>query len=109
MGSKEDPSQAPNLFLVERYWPGVTSEEFAAAERRIREAIRELIRTGWVVRLLSSTFIPAEESVLQLFEAAGQDVLVEVGRRSGLAFDRIQLAEMWEGVSGHEHTSESER
>lgn len=109
MRSKGEPSHAPNLFLVERYWPGATSGDFAATERRIREAIQELTRTGSIVRLLTSTFIPGEESVLQLFEASGREVLVEVGRRSGLAFDRIQLAEMSEGVSSHEHTSESER
>jgi len=109
MRSKRDPSHAPNLFLAERYWPGATSEEFAATERRIRAAIQELTRSGSVVRLLASTFIPGEESVLQLFEASGRDVLVEVGRRSGLAFDRIQLAEMSEGVSSHEDTSESGR
>ncbi len=40
-------------FLVERYVPGITKEQFDAAERRIRRAVRDLAATGAAIRLVS--------------------------------------------------------
>jgi hypothetical protein len=86
-------SSRSNTFLVERYWPGLTKDEFAGAERRLRRAVRDLVRTGAAIRLVSSTFIPAEEIVLSVFEAPGEAAVVEANLRSGVRFDRVQPVE----------------
>lgn len=81
-------------FLVERYWPGLTKDQFTAAERRIRRAVRDLVRAGAAIRLVSSTFIPAEEVVLSVFEASGEEAVIDVNVRSGVRFDRVQPVEL---------------
>jgi Protein of unknown function (DUF4242) len=82
------------MFLVERYWPGINRSRLADAEERMRAAVRDLARTGVPIRILSSTFIPAEEVVLTLFEATQEDDVVEANRRSGVPFDRVQAVEV---------------
>lgn len=42
------------------------------------------------IRIVSVTFVPADEVVLTIFETAGSDEIYQVSRRSGVVFDRIQ-------------------
>jgi hypothetical protein len=86
-------------FLIERYWPGVRREDVAAAEERIRRATGELTRDGIPARIVSSTWIPADEVVLTLFEAGEEDDVLEVSRRSDYPFDRMQRVEVVTGTS----------
>jgi hypothetical protein len=81
-------------YLVERYWPGVDRDQLISAVARLGTAVRELAVRGREVRVLSSVFIPADEVVLSLFEAATEDDVVEVNRRSGVPFDRVQQVEV---------------
>jgi nucleotide-binding universal stress UspA family protein len=82
------------MFLAERYWPGISPSRLADAEERMATAVRDLARSGVEIRILSSTFIPAEEVVLTLFEATHVDDVVEANRRSGVPFDRVQAVEV---------------
>jgi hypothetical protein len=82
------------MFLVERYWPGISRERLAEAEERMGRAARDLAGSGVEIRLLSSMLIPAEEVVLTLFGAADEDDVIEVSRRSEVPFDRVQPVEM---------------
>jgi hypothetical protein len=43
---------------------------------------------------MSSTWIPADAVVLTLFEADEEDDVLEVSRRSGYPFDRMQRVEV---------------
>jgi hypothetical protein len=95
-----DSTKKARTFLVERYWPGISREQLADAEERMRRAIRELARTGVEIRILSSTFIPAEEVVLTLFEAEQEKDVIEGNRRSGVPFDRVQPVEVSPTHSG---------
>jgi len=88
------------MFLVERYWPGISREQLADAEERMRRAVRELAGTGVEIRIVSSTFIPAEEVVLTLFEAPHEDDVIEANRRGGVPFDRVQPVEVSQMQSG---------
>lgn len=81
-------------FLVERYWPDVGRADVATAEERLCRAVGELTLDGIPIRIVSSTWIPADEVVLTLFEAGEEDDVLEVGRRSGYPFDRIQRVEV---------------
>lgn len=88
------------MFLVERYWPGVSREQLADAEERMRRAVHELAHGGVKIRILSSTFIPAEEAVLTLFEAAHEEDVIEANRRGEVPFDRVQPVEVSQMHSG---------
>ena len=82
-------------YLVERYWPGVDRDQLVPAARGISSAAAELAAGGRDVRVLSSLLLPADEVVLSLFEAASEEDVVEVNRRSGVPFDRVQPVELY--------------
>lgn len=84
---------------MERYWPGVRRLDVATAEEHLSSAADELTRDGIPIRILSSTWIPADEVVLTLFEAGEEDDVLEVGRRSNYPFDRMQRVEVVTGAS----------
>jgi len=86
-------------FLMERYWPGVRRADVATAEEHLCRVAGELTRDGIPIRILSSTWIPADEVVLTLFEAGEEDDVLEVGRRSNYPFDRMQRVEVVTGAS----------
>lgn len=79
---------------MERYWPGVTRSAVATTEEHLWRAADELNDDGVPVRILSSTWIPAEEVVLTLFEAGEERDVLEVCRLSDYAFDRMQPVEV---------------
>jgi hypothetical protein len=94
-------------FLTERYWPGVTRSDVATTEESLRRTADDLSRDGVPIRVLSSTWIPADEVVLTLFEAGEEDDVREVCRLSDYAFDRMQPVEVVTAASrrwrGEEH------
>jgi hypothetical protein len=94
-------------FLMERYWPGVTRSDVATTEQNLWRAADDLEREGVPIRILSSTWVPADELVLTLFEAGEEDDVLEVSRRSEYPFDRMQRVEVVTGASrrwrGEEH------
>ncbi len=72
-------------FLVEHFWPDVTEAEFRAATDRVRASTGELAG----LRLLYSTFVPADEAAFCVFDADSADVVAEAYRRAGVRFERI--------------------
>lgn len=84
---------------MERYWPGVGRADVATAEERLCRAAGELTRDGIPIRIVSSTWIPADEVVLTLLEAGEGDDVLEVARRGGYPFDRLQRVEVVTEVS----------
>lgn len=88
------PTETTDAFLVERYWPGVDPAEVSKAEEQVYRAVRELAREGARIRVLGSTFIPAEEVILTLFEATREIDVVEAHVRGGVRFDRLQTVEV---------------
>ena len=93
---------------MERYWPGVSRVDVATAEEHLSSAADELTRDGIPIRILSSTWIPADEVVLTLFEAGEEADVLEVSRLSDYPYDRMQRVEVVTGASrrwrgGEEH------
>ncbi len=84
---------------MERYWPGVRRVDVATAEEHLSSAADKLTRDGIPIRILSSTWIPADEVVLTLFEAGEEDDVLEVSRLSDYPYDRMQRVEVVTGVS----------
>lgn len=84
---------------MERYWPGIGRADVATAEERLSRAAGELTRYGTPIRIVSSTWIPADEVVLTLFEAGEEDDVLEVSRLSDYPYDRMQRVEVVTGAS----------
>ena len=80
--------------MVERYLPGVDPLQISLAQEQICRAVDDLARRGTRVRVVSSTFIPADEVVLTVFEATRKTDVIEVHKRSGVRFDRLQPVEV---------------
>lgn len=76
-------------FLVERYLPGFTSEQLAAAAGAAKKTTQEMDKEGVPVRYLRSTFVPGEEKCFCLFEGPSADVVRQANERAGLPFERI--------------------
>lgn len=76
-------------YLVERYWPGVTSELLYEALNRGRQVVEEMSRGGTRVRDLSCTLIPGEEVVFSVYEGPSADAIRELNERAGIPVSRI--------------------
>ncbi|MGI8808746.1 MAG: nickel-binding protein [Acidimicrobiales bacterium] len=77
------------MYLVERYWPGVTTVALGDAIARIREASEREAGGHGAVRHVGSTLVAAEETVFCLFEATSMEAVADVNARAHVATDRI--------------------
>ncbi len=76
-------------YLVERYWPGVTSEVLLEALKRGRRAMEEMSDEGTRVRDISCTLIPREEVVFSVYEGPSADAVRQLNERAGIPVSRI--------------------
>jgi hypothetical protein len=84
-------AEARQTYLVEHYRPGLTVDGLKQWAVRVREAAGELGREGKPVRYLRSTIVPADESLLCVLEAAGEELVREAYARAGLPFERLSI------------------
>jgi hypothetical protein len=82
-------AEARETYLVEHYRPGNSVDELRGWAARVREAAVELEGEGKQVRYLRSTIVPADESLLCLLEAAGEELVRETYARAGIPFERL--------------------
>lgn len=87
--AQQQTGRAAPMYLVERYWPGVTSQVLDAAIARLADAAAEMTVGGTAVRHVQSTLVAGDETVLCLFEATSPDAVQELNRRAGMEVDRI--------------------
>jgi hypothetical protein len=76
-------------YLVERYWPGVTSELLLEALKRGRLVMEQMSDEGTPVRDISCTLIPGEEVVFSVYEGPSADAIRECNERAGIPVSRI--------------------
>jgi hypothetical protein len=81
------------MFLVERYWPGVTRAAVDGVARRAQRAAQQLRREGTPVRHLLTLLVPGDEALLCLFEAPSFEAVEAANRRAEIPFDRITPTE----------------
>jgi hypothetical protein len=85
------------MYLVERYWPGVTSElltEALAVSRRMTERMTERMtdRTragGSPVRHIASILVPDEEVVFSVYEGPSATEVRQFNERASIRVSRI--------------------
>ena len=63
------------LYLVEHRLPRITRAELAMLQAALSSACARLTARGEPVSYLGSTFLPASERLLSLFEASGADAV----------------------------------
>lgn len=77
------------LFLVERYWPGVTREALDRALMRVRREAAVLTDAGQHVHHVGSVLMTADETVFCLFRAASRASVMLANERAAFHCDRI--------------------
>jgi Nickel responsive protein SCO4226-like len=90
-------AETRQTYLVEHYRPELTVDGLREWAARVREAAVELQRQGRPVRYLRSTIVPADESLLCLLEAAGEELVRETYARAGIPFERLSTVILTEG------------
>lgn len=91
MSSAAGPLPAQG-FLVEHYWPGITPDSFRATMARIRASAVAMRRGGSAIRYLHSTFVPEDEAMLLVIDAASSELVEQLFARAGVRVDRIVMA-----------------
>jgi hypothetical protein len=81
-------------YLVERYWPGVTSELLLEALNRGQSVMEQMRTEGTPVRALTSILIPAEEVVFSIYEGPSAATVRQLNDRAGIPVSRIVEAVM---------------
>jgi hypothetical protein len=76
-------------YLVERYWPGVTSELLLEALARGRRVMAEMQAEGTRVRDVSCTLIPEEEVVFSVYEGPSAAAVRQLNERAAIPVSRI--------------------
>jgi Protein of unknown function (DUF4242) len=76
-------------YLVERYWPGVTSERLLEALERSRRVMEQMSSEGTCVRSISCTLIPGEEVVFSVYEGPSVGAVRQLSDRASMPVSRI--------------------
>ena len=76
-------------YLVERYWPGVTSELLLEALNRGRRVMEQMSAEGMRVRDISCTLIPGEEVVFSVYEGPSAAAVLQLNERADIMVSRI--------------------
>ena len=76
-------------YLVERYLPGITPDQLAAAAGSAKSTTATMAQEGTPVHYLRSTFIPGEEKCFCLFEGPSAEAVRTANDRAQLPYERI--------------------
>ena len=76
-------------FLVLRQLPGVTRDQYAAAQRAAADAASQSSAGGRVVRYLGGFFLPGKGQAICVFGADTAADVAEVNQRAGVPFTEV--------------------
>ena len=76
-------------YLVERYWPGVTSERLLEALARGRQVMEQMCGEGTRIRHVSCTLVPSEEVVFSVYEGPSAAAVRQLNERADIPISRI--------------------
>jgi hypothetical protein len=76
-------------FLVERYWPGATTEDFRAATERLVASLGDLSASGVDVELLHSTYVPTDEAAQWVVRAVSAEVVRDACASAAVLYQRL--------------------
>jgi hypothetical protein len=78
---------ATPLFVVECYWPGITTEQLVAADERTGHALAHA--AGGSVRQVGSILVPTDELVLRLFVGGSTRLVEAANQQAAIPFERV--------------------
>ena len=76
-------------YLVDRNVPGVTHDQFRAAQRALGQASRRSSESGRAVCYLRALFVPSEGRAMCLFEAPDAESVRAVNVAAGVPFSHV--------------------
>jgi hypothetical protein len=76
-------------YLVERYWPGVTSELLLKALHRGRRVMEQMSLEGTPLRDITTILIPREEVVFSVYEGPSAAAVRQFNERADIPVSRI--------------------
>jgi Nickel responsive protein SCO4226-like len=76
-------------YLVERYWPGVTSELLLQALTRGRQVMEVMSSEGMGLRHVTSILIPSEEVVFSVYDGPSAAAVRQLNQRARIPASRI--------------------
>jgi hypothetical protein len=80
---------ASRAFIVERYWPGATAQEFRAATERLTASVAGLAARGLEIELLHSTYVPADEAAQWVVRAPTAENIEDACATASLIYQRL--------------------
>ena len=78
-----------NVYIADRDLPGVTLEQFAAAQKAAIETSQRFTQEGKPVRYIRTAWVPSESHVMCMFEAENGQLVRDVNEAAGIPFTRI--------------------
>ncbi len=76
-------------YMVERYLPGITSDQLSAAAARAKSTTAQMSEEGTPIRYLRSTFVPSEEKCYCLFDGPSADAVEQANKRADIPYERV--------------------
>jgi Nickel responsive protein SCO4226-like len=76
-------------YLVERYWPGVTSELLLGALNRGRRVMEQMNAERTPVQEITCILIPGEEVVFSVYDGPTADAVRQFNERAAIPVSRI--------------------
>ncbi len=76
-------------FLVLRQVPGLTRDQYAAAQEAASKEARQASIGGRTVRLLGGFFMPGTGRAISIFDAASLEDVTAVNERAGVPFTEV--------------------
>jgi hypothetical protein len=83
-----DPTAAP-LFMVESYWPGVSTARVAAADAQTVHALEQLGEGGSTSQHLGSLLVPDDELLLRVFVGGTVELVTSANELAGIPVERV--------------------
>ena len=81
----------PN-YVVERYLPGITTDQLKAAAQRAKSTTATMTNEGTPIRYMRSIFVPNEEKCYCLFDGPSEDAVMEANDRANIPYERVTEA-----------------
>ena len=79
-------------FLVFRHLPGVTRDQYAAAQQAAMDVASQSSAHGHAVRYLGGFFIPDKSEAICIFDGDSADDIAAVNQHAGIPFTEVREA-----------------
>ena len=77
------------MFVVLRDLPGVTRDQYSAAQEAIADAARRASPTGQEVRYFGGYFLPGSGRAVCVFAAESASDVADVNQRAGVSYTEV--------------------